>query len=79
MTGPDLGSGNMEFDSPSLDVKYDKKSDRYLGHDYPGVMGNGFVQFELDELELGGRVASALDDPEQTWWNLNLHADLDKD
>jgi hypothetical protein len=34
----------------------------------PGVHGSGFVQWELDELELGARVAMLLDDPEQAWW-----------
>ncbi len=55
------------------------RNDRLVGHDYPGVRGNGFVRWELDELELGARVAMALDDPEQWWWTLNaeqIEADL---
>lgn len=46
---------------------YSYRHDRMVGHDYPGVHGSGFVQWELDELELGARVACAIDDPEQ-WW-----------
>lgn len=42
--------------------------DRLVGHDYPGVRGSGFVQYELDELEVGARAATQLDDPEQAWW-----------
>ena len=44
--------------------------DQLIGHDYPGVLSNGFVQYELDELELGARVAIGLDDPDQWWWEL---------
>lgn len=56
-------------------MRYNRKTDKLVGHDYPGVFGNGFIQFELDELELGARVAIQLDDPEQWWWELdNLHA-----
>lgn len=51
-------------------MKYNRTIDRMLGHDYPGVYGNGFVQWELDELELGARVAMAIDDPEQAWWEI---------
>lgn len=42
--------------------------DRFVGHDYPGVVGNGFVAYEIDELELGARAAQALGDSEQGWW-----------
>jgi hypothetical protein len=49
-------------------MSYDYRNDRMVGHDYPGVHGSGFVQWELDELELGARVAMLLDDPEQAWW-----------
>jgi hypothetical protein len=45
-------------------------NDRLIGHDYPGVRSSGFVQYELDELELGARVAMAIDDPEQAWWEI---------
>jgi len=44
--------------------------DRLIGHDYPGVLSNGWLQYELDELELGARAAIGLDDPEQWWWEL---------
>lgn len=50
---------------------YNRKLDRLVGHYYPGVPGSGFVQWEIDELELGARAASALDDPEQAWWNIH--------
>lgn len=51
--------------------RYDYPTDRYMGHEYPGVCGNGMHGFTMDELELGARVALSLDDPEQTWWELN--------
>lgn len=54
-----------------MSLRLDRKTDRYVGHDYPGVRGGGFVRFELDEMELGGRVAHALDDPEQWWWEIH--------
>lgn len=53
-----------------MSYSYDKTRDRMIGHDYPGVHGNGFWRWELDELELGARAAIALDDPEQWWWEL---------
>lgn len=49
-------------------MKYNRTLDRMTGHDYPGVRSHGFVRWEIDELELGARVAIALDDPEQAWW-----------
>jgi len=49
---------------------YDRRLDRLVGHDYPGVHTRGFVQYELDELELGARAAMAIDDPEQAWWEV---------
>jgi len=45
-------------------------NDRLTGHDYPGVRSRGFIQFELDELELGARAAMGLDDPDQAWWEI---------
>lgn len=54
-----------------MSLRLDRATDRYVGHDYPGVMGGGFTQFELDEIELGGRVAQAIDDPEQSWWEIH--------
>jgi hypothetical protein len=47
---------------------YNRRTDRLTGHDYPGVRNAGFIQFEIDELELGARVAFAIDSPEQAWW-----------
>jgi hypothetical protein len=44
------------------------KGDRLVGHDYPGIRSSGFIQYELDELELGARASMAIDDPEQGWW-----------
>lgn len=57
----------------------DPRTDRMLGHDYPGVRGPGFVQWEIDELELGARVALMLDDPEQAWWETIGRALLDEE
>lgn len=51
-------------------MKYNRTLDRMTGHDYPGVHTHGFVNWEIDEIELGARVAMALDDPEQAWWEL---------
>lgn len=51
-------------------MPYNRTLDRVTGHDYPGVRSQGFVRWEIDELELGARVAMALDDPEQAWWEL---------
>ncbi len=49
---------------------YDARTDRMVGHDFPGVRSAGFVQYEQDELELGARAALQLDDPDQAWWVL---------
>lgn len=49
---------------------YNRTLDRMTGHDYPGVRSPGFVRWEIDEIELGARVAICLDDPEQAWWEL---------
>lgn len=51
-------------------MAYKRTLDRLTGHDYPGVYSHSFVQWELDELELGCRVACDINDPEQTWWEL---------
>lgn len=51
-------------------MNYNRKTDRFGGHDYPGAYGNGFPQWEIDEIEMGARVALALDDPEQWWWEV---------
>lgn len=47
---------------------YDPALDRWAGHDYPGVLGAGFTEFELMEIELGGRVALAFEEEDQAWW-----------
>lgn len=39
-----------------------------IDHDFPGVRGNGFHDFMMDEIELGARVALAIQDPEQWFW-----------
>lgn len=62
-----------------MSYRYDRTRDRLVGHDYPGALGNGWVQFEHDELELGARVAAALDDEEQAWWETIGCAMLDAD
>lgn len=51
--------------------RLDRASDRWAGHDYPGVVGSGFAGFVLDELELGGRVAMILADSDWLWWTLH--------
>jgi hypothetical protein len=56
--------------NPGEAMKNPIRNDRLTGHDFPGVRSAGFVQFELDELEFGFRVAVALDDPMQTFWVL---------
>jgi len=53
-----------------MGYKYCRRVDKMLGHDYPGVVGNDFVRFELDELELGALVAMQLDDPNQWYWEI---------
>jgi hypothetical protein len=56
---------------------YNRKLDRMCGHGGPGLSA-GFVRWEQDEIELGARVAMALDDPEQWWWELIGHPALEK-
>lgn len=51
-------------------MRYNRTLDRMIGHDYPGVYSHGFVDWEIDELELGARAAMAIDDPEQAWWEI---------
>lgn len=51
-------------------MRYNRTLDRGVGHDYPGIYSHGFVRWEIDELELGYRVACFLNDPEQAWWEL---------
>lgn len=51
--------------------RLDRATDRWAGHDYPGVVGSGFAGFVLDELELGGRAATLISDPEQAWWEIH--------
>lgn len=51
--------------------KYDVKFDRLVTHN--SVYSNyssSFHDFVMDELELGARVAIALDAEDQTWWVL---------
>lgn len=51
-------------------MKYNRTLDRGVGHDYPGVYSHSFVQWEIDELELGYRAACLINDPEQAWWEI---------
>lgn len=53
-------------------MRYNRTLDRMTGHDYPGVYSHGFVDWEIDELELGYRVACFINDPEQAWWELTV-------
>lgn len=50
--------------------QYNKKLDRLITHDFPGVHSNGMHDFVMDEIELGARVAILISDPEQAWWEL---------
>ncbi len=53
-----------------MGYKYCRRIDRMIGNDYPGVCGNGMHDFMLDEIELGARVALALDEEDQWWWEI---------
>lgn len=61
-------------------LEYNKKLDRSIGHDYPGVCGNGMHNFIMDEIELGARVAILIDDPDgdQWWWELIGNKELSR-
>lgn len=50
---------------------YDVKLDRLITHNsINSNYSNGFHDFIMDELELGARVAIALDEEDQAWWNV---------
>lgn len=51
-----------------MSLRYDRKTDRYVG-DGAGL-GSGWPRFELDEIEMGGRVAITLAFPYQAWWEI---------
>ena len=51
-------------------VTWRYRNDRMVGHDFPGVCGNGMHDFTLTEMEVGARAALALGDPKQAWWEL---------
>lgn len=54
-----------------MNSKYDAKLDRLITHNgVRGMYGNGFHDFMMDELELGARVAMALQEEDQAWWLL---------
>jgi hypothetical protein len=57
--------------------RFDGRTDRMRGHDFPGVCGHGMHQFMLDEIEFGARVTLAFNDPEQWWWEIIGNAQLD--
>jgi hypothetical protein len=50
--------------------RYDARRDVMTGHDFPGVAGNGMHDYMLDEIEFGARATMALNDPDQSWWEL---------
>lgn len=52
-------------------LRYDRKTDRFIGHSHPGSLSRRFVDFEIDEMEVGARAALALGDPEQWWWEIH--------
>lgn len=49
----------------------DRATDRWVGHDYPGVVGSGMARFVLDEAELGGRAAYLIGEDDQAWWEIH--------
>lgn len=57
--------------------KLDRSSDRWVGHDHPGVVGSGFADFVLRELELGGRAAYLIGEEDQWWWEIHA-ADVER-
>lgn len=58
--------------------RYDRRLDRLITLDgVYGVRGNGFHSFMINEIEFGARVALALDDDEQWWWELQMGGCLD--
>lgn len=54
-----------------MSYRYSRAFDRFVGNDYPGVCGNGMHNFIIDEIELGARVALALDEEDQWWWEIH--------
>lgn len=58
---------------------YDPKRDVMTGHDFPGVVGHGMHDYAMDEIEVGARVAQALSDPDQAWWETIGYARLAAD
>jgi hypothetical protein len=50
--------------------RYNRRLDRMIGHDFPGVCGHGMHDFMVDEIEFGARATMALGDPDQAWWKL---------
>ena len=51
--------------------RYNVKLDRLVSHHgVVGQCGNGMHNFVIDEIELGARVALALDAEDQAWWLL---------
>lgn len=56
---------------------YDRRLDRLISHDYPGLHGAGMHNFVMDEIELGARVALTIADPEQWWWEIH-HEEVEK-
>lgn len=50
--------------------RLDRETDRWVGHDYPAMVGPSFTTYERDEMELGARAALMIDEPDQAWWEL---------
>ncbi len=57
--------------------RLDRVTDRWVGHDHPGVISSGFGRFVLDELELGARAAYLIGEPDQWWWEIHA-ADVER-
>lgn len=51
--------------------QYNHKLDRLITHNsVTSNYSNSFHDFIMDELELGARVALAINEPEQAWWEI---------
>lgn len=48
---------------------YNRKLDRWVDL-RGGHATNGYHQFVMDEIELGGRAAYLIDEEDQAWWEL---------
>lgn len=55
-----------------MSYRYNKQLDMLVGYDaLTGALSHGWVDYQLDEIELGARVALAINDPEQWFWEIH--------